>query len=93
MEEKKKEDTLKPITKVSSKLDKEMQEWEVESTTSGGWWWCDQKKSQESKKPTSISLSPKDARLVITNLPELDFTRYRMVIFTLQHIINERIAY
>ena len=31
-----KEDTLKPITKVSSKLDKEMQEWEVESTTSGG---------------------------------------------------------
>lgn len=32
-----KEDTLKPITKVNSKLDKEMQEWEVESTTSGGW--------------------------------------------------------
>jgi hypothetical protein len=36
MEKKKKEDTLKPITKVNSKLDKEMQEWEVESTTSGG---------------------------------------------------------
>jgi hypothetical protein len=40
MEEKKKEDvqkkdTLKPI-RVSSKLDKEMQDWEVESTTSGG---------------------------------------------------------
>jgi hypothetical protein len=32
-----KEDTLKPITKVNSKLDKELQEWEVESTTSGGW--------------------------------------------------------
>jgi hypothetical protein len=31
-----KEDTLKPITKVNSKLDKELQEWEVESTTSGG---------------------------------------------------------
>jgi hypothetical protein len=31
-----KEDSLKPITKVSSKLDKELQEWEVESTTSGG---------------------------------------------------------
>ncbi len=41
MEEKKKEDvqkedTLKPITKVSSKLDREMQEWEVASTSSGG---------------------------------------------------------
>ena len=39
MEEKKKDiqkDTLKPITKVNSKLDKELQEWEVESTTSGG---------------------------------------------------------
>ncbi|HJU33612.1 MAG TPA: hypothetical protein VJ695_00675 [Nitrososphaera sp.] len=40
MEEKKKdsqkESTLKPITKVNSKLDKELQEWEVESTTSGG---------------------------------------------------------
>ncbi len=30
-----KEDTLKPITKVNSKLDKELQEWEVESTASG----------------------------------------------------------
>jgi hypothetical protein len=30
-----KEDTLQPITKVNSKLDKELQEWEVESTTSG----------------------------------------------------------
>ena len=29
-------ETLKPITKVNSKLDKELQEWEVESTT-GGW--------------------------------------------------------
>ena len=40
MEEKKKDiqkDSLKPITKVNSKLDKELQEWEVESTTSGGW--------------------------------------------------------
>jgi hypothetical protein len=27
---------LKPITKVSSKLDKELQEWEVESTKGGG---------------------------------------------------------
>jgi len=39
MEEKKKDlqkDSLKPITKVNSKLDKELQEWEVESTTSGG---------------------------------------------------------
>jgi hypothetical protein len=35
-EDAQKEDTLKPITKVNSKLDKEMQEWEVESTTSGG---------------------------------------------------------
>jgi hypothetical protein len=39
MEEKKKKDiqkdTLKPITKVNSKLDKELQEWEVESTESG----------------------------------------------------------
>jgi hypothetical protein len=38
MEEKKKDiqkDTLKPITKVNSKLDKELQEWEVESTESG----------------------------------------------------------
>ena len=30
-----KEDTLQPITKINSKLDKELQEWEVESTTSG----------------------------------------------------------
>jgi hypothetical protein len=39
MEEKKKDiqkDSLKPIDKVNSKLDKELQEWEVESTTSGG---------------------------------------------------------
>ncbi len=31
-----KEDTLQPITKVNSKLDKELQEWEVESTKGGG---------------------------------------------------------
>ena len=40
MEEKKKDiqkDTLKPVTKVNTKLDKELQEWEVESTESG-WW-------------------------------------------------------
>jgi hypothetical protein len=39
MEKKKKgiqKDTLKPVTKVNSKLDKELQEWEVESTESGG---------------------------------------------------------
>lgn len=37
MEEKKVEqDTLKPVTKVKSKLDKELQEWEVESTKGGG---------------------------------------------------------
>ena len=38
-EEKKKDiqkDTLQPITKVNSNLDKELQEWEVDSTTSGG---------------------------------------------------------
>jgi hypothetical protein len=40
MEEKKKKKdiqkgTLKPVTKVNSKLDKELQEWEVESTESG----------------------------------------------------------
>ena len=38
MEEKKKDiqkDSLKPITKVNSKLDKELQEWEVESTKGG----------------------------------------------------------
>ena len=38
MKEKKnvQKDTLKPITKVNSKLDKELQEWEVESTKGGG---------------------------------------------------------
>jgi hypothetical protein len=30
-----KEDTLQPITKVNSQLDKELQEWEVESTKGG----------------------------------------------------------
>jgi hypothetical protein len=38
MEEKKKDiqkETLKPVTKVNSKLDKELQELEVESTTGG----------------------------------------------------------
>jgi hypothetical protein len=30
-----KEDTLQPITKVNTKLDKELQEWEVDSTTRG----------------------------------------------------------
>jgi hypothetical protein len=29
-------ETLKPITKVNSKLDKELQEWEFESTKGGG---------------------------------------------------------
>ena len=29
------EKTLKPVTKVKSKLDKELQEWEVESTKDG----------------------------------------------------------
>jgi hypothetical protein len=29
-------ETLKPITKVNSKLHKELQEWEVESTKGGG---------------------------------------------------------
>ena len=29
-------ETLKPITKVNSKLDKELQEWEVESTKGEG---------------------------------------------------------
>ena len=29
-------DTLNPVTKVNTKLDKELQEWEVDSTTSGG---------------------------------------------------------
>jgi hypothetical protein len=39
MEEKKKDltkETLKPVTKVNSKLDKELQELEVESTKDGG---------------------------------------------------------
>jgi hypothetical protein len=31
-----KESTLQPITKVNTKLDKELQEWEVDSTTCGG---------------------------------------------------------
>jgi hypothetical protein len=29
-------ETLKPITRVNSKLDKELKEWEVESTKGGG---------------------------------------------------------
>ena len=29
-------ETLKPITKVNYKLDKELQEWQVESTKGGG---------------------------------------------------------
>jgi hypothetical protein len=29
------EDTLKPVNKVKTKLDKELQEWEVESTKDG----------------------------------------------------------
>ncbi len=29
-------ETLKPVTKVNSKLDKELQEWEVESNKGGG---------------------------------------------------------
>ena len=37
MEEKDiRKDTLKPVTKVNSKLEKELQEWEVESTKGGG---------------------------------------------------------
>lgn len=37
MEEKEiQKETLKSITKVNSKLDKELQEWEVESTKGGG---------------------------------------------------------
>lgn len=31
----KKEDTLQPINKVNTKLEKELQEWEVESTKGG----------------------------------------------------------
>ncbi len=30
------QDTLQPITKANSKLDKELQEWEVESSKGGG---------------------------------------------------------
>ena len=29
-------ETLKPVTKVGSRLDKELQDWEVESTKGGG---------------------------------------------------------
>jgi hypothetical protein len=37
MEEKDiRKETLKPVTKVNSKLDMELQEWEVESTKGGG---------------------------------------------------------
>ena len=37
MEEKEtQKEALKPITKVNSKLDKKLQEWEVESTKGGG---------------------------------------------------------
>ena len=35
VEDAQKESTLQPITKTKSKLDKELQEWEVESTSSG----------------------------------------------------------
>ncbi len=35
IEEAQKDSTLQPITKVNSKLDKELQEWEVESTKGG----------------------------------------------------------
>jgi hypothetical protein len=35
IEDVQKESTLQPITKVNSKLDKELQEWEVESTKGG----------------------------------------------------------
>ncbi len=35
VEDVQKESTLQPITKVNSKLDKELQEWEVESTKGG----------------------------------------------------------
>jgi hypothetical protein len=34
-EDAQKDSTLQPITKVNSKLDKELQEWEVESTKGG----------------------------------------------------------
>ena len=36
-EEAQKESMLQPITKPNSKLDKELQEWEVDSTHSAGW--------------------------------------------------------
>jgi hypothetical protein len=36
VEEAQKDDTLQPITKVNTKLDKELQQWEVESTKGGG---------------------------------------------------------
>jgi hypothetical protein len=36
MEEKDIQKNIETITKVNSKLDKELQEWEVESTKSGG---------------------------------------------------------
>lgn len=35
IEDVQKDSTLQPITKVNSKLDKELQEWEVESTKGG----------------------------------------------------------
>jgi hypothetical protein len=35
VEDAQKESTLQPITKANSKLDKELQEWEVESTKGG----------------------------------------------------------
>jgi len=35
VEDAQKESTLQPITKTNSKLDKELQEWEVESTKGG----------------------------------------------------------
>jgi hypothetical protein len=35
VEDAQKESTLQPITKPNSKLDKELQEWEVESTKGG----------------------------------------------------------
>ncbi len=34
-EDAQKDDTLQPITKVDNKLDRELQEWEVESTKGG----------------------------------------------------------
>jgi hypothetical protein len=83
-----KEDTLKPITKVNSKLDKELQEWEVESTTSGGWGG----EKPRIKKPAWSSPSPKGALLVITISLELVFPS-QMVITTLQQRIDERISF